>query len=60
VNDSESDFIVECASHCRNCTDCHQPFPCGACLAGGICDAWCDCDRLNDERYEDGHDGDDT
>lgn len=59
-DDSDDALVAECASRCRNCTDCNQPVPCGGCTAGGICDAWCTCDRDSDARYEDGRDGDDV
>lgn len=58
LDDSEDEFLAECASLCRCCTDCGNQCPCGGVMAGGICDGLCRCDQDSDERYDDGQDGD--
>lgn len=42
---SEQEHIEAAARSCRNCPECRQERPCPACLAGGVCDSACDCDR---------------
>jgi len=53
---TNDEFVAEMAAHCRNCMECSE-CPCGACLAGGICDqSRCTCDDPPDDddgRYED-------
>lgn len=47
----EAAFLAGAAKDCRNCSRCGD-VPCGACQAGGVCDAFeCLCDR-DDERDE--------
>ena len=42
-SDSYRAFIIDCAKACRCCPECSD-VPCGACMAGGVCDAFeCEC-----------------
>lgn len=48
----EDTFIAECASRCRCCTTCHQPYPCAGVMQGASCDGMCRCDEDSDDRYD--------
>lgn len=41
---SESAWLATAAKECRACQTCWG-VPCGACQAGGVCDAYCSCFR---------------
>jgi hypothetical protein len=59
-SDSESMWLAELATKCRNCAVCRGgDVPCGGCQAGGVCDAMeCVCDREDDEPSDETEDND--
>lgn len=59
----EDEFLAEAAKGCRNCAQCSPTgVPCGACQAGGVCDAFpCTChERDSDLDDADDYDDHDT
>ena len=52
-----SAWLADTAASCRNCPNCSD-CPCGACLAGGVCDAF-DC-RCDDSTHDEEDDRDDA